>query len=74
MPSEVVSVILEELVKSGHATAFDKSKQRWLISWHTLDEWADIIYSWAQANGFLGSVCTFYELTQDATDQGSKRN
>lgn len=63
-------MIIEELVKSGHATALDKSKQRWLISWHTLDEWADLIYSWAQANGLVGSVCTFYELTQDASDQG----
>ncbi|XP_031780651.1 vacuolar protein-sorting-associated protein 25 [Nasonia vitripennis] len=64
LPSEVVSVIVEELAKSGNATPLDKAKLRWVVSWHTLDEWAEIIYSWAQTNGFAGSVCTFYELTQ----------
>ncbi|XP_058790900.1 vacuolar protein-sorting-associated protein 25 [Phymastichus coffea] len=71
LPSEVVSLILDELSKSGNATPLDKSKQRWLVSWHTLDEWADILYSYAQGSGFVGSVCTFYELTQgeDSMDQ-----
>ena len=72
LPIEVVSIIVEDLAKTGNATPLDKLKQRWIVSWHTLDEWADIIYSWAQANGFTGSVCTFYELTQgeDTVDQG----
>lgn len=72
LPSEVVSIIVEELGKSGNATPLDKSKQRWIVSWHTLDEWADIVYSWAQSNGFVGSVCTFYELIhgEDTVDQG----
>nr|QBH73035.1 hypothetical protein [Aphelinus abdominalis] len=71
LSTEVVSIILEELAKSGNATSLDKTKQRWVVSWHTLDEWADIIYSWAQSNGFTGSVCTFYELThgENTVDQ-----
>jgi len=61
------------LGKSGNATPLDKTKQRWLVYWHTLEEWGDIIYNWAQENGFVGSVCTLFELTQgeDTTDQGN---
>lgn len=72
LPSEAVLTILEELAKSGNATPLDKSKQRWLVYWHTLEEWGEIIYNWAQVNGFIGSVCTMFELTQgeNTTDQG----
>jgi ESCRT-II complex subunit VPS25 len=61
------------LGKSGNATPLDKTKQRWLVYWHTLEEWGDIIYNWAQENGFVGSVCTLFELTQgeDTSDQGN---
>ncbi|XP_066597057.1 vacuolar protein-sorting-associated protein 25 [Prorops nasuta] len=71
LPSEVVLLVLEELARSGNASPLDKTKQRWLVYWHTLEEWGDIIYTWAQENGFIGSVCTFYELTQgdDTTEQ-----
>ncbi|XP_046590165.1 vacuolar protein-sorting-associated protein 25 isoform X1 [Neodiprion lecontei] len=71
LPSEVVLIILEELYKSGNAIPLDKSKQRWLVYWHTLEEWGEIIYNWAQENGFAGSVCTLFELTQgeNTTDQ-----
>ncbi|KAK0095022.1 hypothetical protein PV326_009417 [Microctonus aethiopoides] len=64
LPAEVVSIVLDNLTKSGNACPLDKTKQRWLIYWHTLDEWGDIIYTWAQNNGFIGSVCTLFELTQ----------
>ncbi|XP_034943112.1 vacuolar protein-sorting-associated protein 25 [Chelonus insularis] len=64
LPAEVVLIILESLYKSGNAAPLDKSKQRWLIYWHTLEEWADIIYNWVQNNGFTGTVCTLFELTQ----------
>ncbi|XP_063991069.1 vacuolar protein-sorting-associated protein 25 [Diachasmimorpha longicaudata] len=61
---DAVQLILENLSKSGNASPLDKSKQRWLVHWHTLDEWGEIIYNWAQENGFVGSVCTLFELTQ----------
>lgn len=72
LPSDVVLLILEELLKSGNASPLDKSRQRWLVYWHTLEEWGEIIYNWAQENGFIGSVCTLYELTQgeDTAEQG----
>ncbi|XP_076166664.1 vacuolar protein sorting 25 [Ptiloglossa arizonensis] len=64
LPSEVVLLVLEELAKSGNASPLDKARQRWLVYWHTLDEWGEIIYNWAQENGFTGSVFTLFELTQ----------
>lgn len=72
LPAEVVSIVLDNLTKSGNACPLDKTKQRWLIYWHTLDEWGDIIYTWAQNNGFIGSVCTLFELTQgdNTIDEG----
>ncbi|XP_043480019.1 vacuolar protein-sorting-associated protein 25 [Leptopilina heterotoma] len=71
LPSDVVLLILEELSKSGNACPLDKAKQRWLVYWHTLEEWGEIVYNWAQENGFVGSVCTLFELTQgeDTADQ-----
>lgn len=65
-------MVLEELAKSGYASPLDKSKQRWLVYWHTLDEWGEIIYNWAQNKGLTGSVCTLYELNQgdDTVDEG----
>lgn len=65
-------LILEELSKSGNASPLDKTRQRWLVYWHTLEEWGEIIYNWAQENGFIGSVCTLFELTQgeDTVNQG----
>lgn len=71
LPSDVILLILEELMKSGNATPLDKSKQRWLVYWHTLEEWGEIIYTWVQENGLVGSVFTLFELTQgeDTTDQ-----
>lgn len=73
LPAEIVLTILENLLKSGNASPLDKSKQRWLIFWHTLDEWGEIIYTWAQNNGFVGSVCTLFELNQgeNTLDEGS---
>ncbi|XP_012276013.1 vacuolar protein-sorting-associated protein 25 [Orussus abietinus] len=71
LPSDVIVIVLEELAKSGNASPLDKTKQRWLVYWHTLEEWGEIIYNWVQDNGFIGSVCTFFELTQgdDTIDQ-----
>ncbi|XP_043278233.1 vacuolar protein-sorting-associated protein 25 isoform X2 [Venturia canescens] len=68
---EVVSMIMEDLSKSNNACPLDKSKQRWLVSWHTFQEWADIIYNWVQDRGMTSSVCTLFELVQgdDTVDQ-----
>ncbi|XP_015599053.1 vacuolar protein-sorting-associated protein 25 isoform X2 [Cephus cinctus] len=71
LSSDMVLVIMEELENSGYACALDKSRQRWLVYWHTLQEWGEIIYNWVRDNGFIGSVCTTFELTdgENTTDQ-----
>ncbi|KAF7996280.1 hypothetical protein HCN44_001912 [Aphidius gifuensis] len=68
---DVVQLILDNLFKSNNAMPLDKSKQRWLIYWHTFEEWGDIIYSWVQDKGLVNSVCTLFELAQgnDTVDQ-----
>ncbi|XP_050433244.1 vacuolar protein-sorting-associated protein 25 [Adelges cooleyi] len=59
---EAITTVLESLQKTGNAEPLDKSKTRWHVFWHTLDEWASIVYKWAQDNAMLNSVCTFYEI------------
>lgn len=68
---DVVQLILDNLFKSNNAMPLDKSKQRWLVYWHTFEEWGDIIYSWVQDKGLVNSVCTLFELAQgnDTVDQ-----
>ncbi|XP_075216575.1 vacuolar protein sorting 25 isoform X2 [Lycorma delicatula] len=68
LPSEGIILVLESLAKKGNAEPCDKSKSRWYIYWHTLSEWADIVYSWAQETGQVNSVCTLYEII-NAPDQ-----
>lgn len=57
-------VILSELQHSGNAAPTDKQKNIWHIYWHTLDEWANIIYNYIMTNGMINTVFTIYELTQ----------
>lgn len=62
LPTEGISTVMESLMETGNAQPVDKSRSRWLIFWHNPTEWGDIIYSWAQHNGQIDSVCTLYEL------------
>jgi len=45
---------------------------RWHIYWHTLEEWADMVYSWVQSCGMVNTVCTLYEITEgeNTADEG----
>lgn len=51
LEQSVISSILSELQKTGNAAPLDKTKYRWEIYWHTLDEWASIIYDFINARG-----------------------
>ncbi|XP_014248224.1 vacuolar protein-sorting-associated protein 25 [Cimex lectularius] len=62
LPAEGIAQVLASLQASSNAEPLDKSKNRWYIYWHTLDEWAALIYGWAEETGQLGAVCTFYEI------------
>lgn len=65
LEKSVIISILSELQKNGNAfTTDNKNKYRWEIYWHTLDEWASLIYDYVANKGFQNSVLTLYELTQ----------
>ncbi|KAK6642738.1 hypothetical protein RUM43_004240 [Polyplax serrata] len=68
---EGIIKIMEELSKTGHAEFIDKSKNRWYIYWEPLEELSSAVYRWASNNGFIGSVCTLYELAEgeNTTDE-----
>ncbi|KDR08384.1 vacuolar protein-sorting-associated protein 25 [Zootermopsis nevadensis] len=63
LPLEGIVTILEDLARTGNAQPLDKQKHRWQIYWHTLEEWADLVYSWVQRCGMMNTVCTLYEIT-----------
>ncbi|XP_026758689.1 vacuolar protein-sorting-associated protein 25-like isoform X2 [Galleria mellonella] len=64
LSQEAVLTILEDMAKTGRAAPIDKSKNIWEIYWHSLDEWGNMIYSWASNNGLNNSVCTIFELRE----------
>ncbi|KAH8277685.1 hypothetical protein KR018_003551 [Drosophila ironensis] len=65
---EFVLAILGELERSGHASPLDKRRQEWQVHWHTLEEYAGMVYEWIQATGQANSICTLYEI---ASGEGS---
>jgi ESCRT-II complex subunit VPS25 len=50
--------------KSKHSSDDNKEKKSCFIFWNTLDEWARIIYDYANKNALTNSVCTFFELIE----------
>ncbi|KAK9502931.1 hypothetical protein O3M35_011611 [Rhynocoris fuscipes] len=57
-----INLVMSSLVSSKNAEPIDKQKTRYYIYWHTLEEWAAILSTWATDTGHSGSVCTLYEL------------
>ena len=55
-------LIVESLVSSGRAEWDNKERTRFLVAWRTTDEWADLVYRWAQEVGYVNNVLTVYEL------------
>ncbi|XP_022902617.1 vacuolar protein-sorting-associated protein 25 [Onthophagus taurus] len=64
LDSNTLLTILGELQNTGNAAPIDKQKNMWEIYWHTLDEWASIVYNYISGIGATNSVMTIYELTQ----------
>ena len=54
--------MLDSLVASGHGEWEDAGKTRCRIFWKTPQEWASLMYKYAEQNDMLGSVVTIYEL------------
>ena len=58
-----VQHIMQDFCQSGHGECQDPAtKTRCRILWRKPEQLASDIYDWAEANGFVGSVCTVYEL------------
>jgi ESCRT-II complex subunit VPS25 len=73
-----IQVVMEDFCKSGHGEwegegAGDQSnndKTRCRVLWRQPKELASDIHDWAAANGFVGSVCTLYELHSGEDNNG----
>ena len=76
---DVIRMIVDELVKCGKAEwigivedSKTKKKQsdqqqqatRCIILWHTIDEWAKLIYDYVSKQALQNTVCTYFELTE----------
>ncbi|KAL3285491.1 hypothetical protein HHI36_000023 [Cryptolaemus montrouzieri] len=72
LDSNVIISILSELAKNGNAAALDKAKNRWEIYWHTLEEWASMIYGYICESGLQNSVITFFELSNGTDVEGQE--
>lgn len=70
---EEISAVMEDFVTAGHGEWEDEddsshshsqvmNKTRCRILWRRPEQLASDIYEWASKNGYLGSVCTVYEL------------
>lgn len=61
------------MAKTGRAAPIDKSRNVWEVYWHSLDEWGNLIYSWACNSGMNNTVCTLFELREgdNTADQGN---
>ena len=82
--TDLVNVIVDELIKRGRAdwvtndvTASRNSKNppaksKVFILWHTLDEWAKIVYEFVNRKALQNTVCTFYELIDTKDNRNEK--
>lgn len=60
-PDEIRTVV-EDFCKHGHGEWQDENHTRCRILWRKPEQLATDIYQWAEQHGYLGSVCTIYEL------------
>ena len=58
-------------LSTGNAVWLDSNQRTSLILWHTAEQWADIVYSWARSVGLEESVTTIDELTAGDEVQGT---
>ncbi|CAH1163318.1 unnamed protein product [Phaedon cochleariae] len=64
LEQSVILSILSELQKTDNSAPVDKLNNRWEIYWHTLEEWASMIYDYVLGQGIQNSVLTLHELVQ----------
>lgn len=72
LPVDGRLLVMDTLEKTAHASPIDpKKRDQWEIYWYTLDEFANLIYTWASDNAMTGSVCTTFEIAngENSTDR-----
>ena len=57
-----IQIVMDDFVQHGHGEWQDANKTVCRILWRTPQQLATDIYTWAQTNGYINSVCTLYEL------------
>jgi ESCRT-II complex subunit VPS25 len=62
LSQEEIQTIMEDLVTTGHGEWQDDQHTTCRILWRKPEQLASDVYAWAQTNGYVGSVCTIYEL------------
>lgn len=60
-PNEIQQVI-DDFCAHGHGEWQDTNRTVCRILWRKPEQLAADVYQWAERNGFVGSVCTVYEL------------
>ncbi|KAI0358209.1 ESCRT-II complex vps25 subunit [Trametes cingulata] len=63
--SSHLSAILADMVSKGHAV-YEPPKQTSsvLLYWRNPEEWAQVLYDWANSTGQLNTIMTFYEIVE----------
>lgn len=59
-----LNVIFDEMKKRSLIEWSDDDKSTCYVYWKSVEEWAQLIYSWANNQNLINSVCTFYEITE----------
>lgn len=62
LSSEGLREVLNFMSSKGTITWTDKEQNRCYVFWRSAEEWAKLIYEWAESTGNTTSVCTLYEL------------
>ena len=71
MPKGVPLHLRLPVLATGNALWLDSGQRVCLILWHTAEQWADIILSWARSVGMEESVTTLDELSSGDEVQGT---
>ncbi|TCD70061.1 hypothetical protein EIP91_005042 [Steccherinum ochraceum] len=64
LPSHL-AYILDDMVATNKAV-YDPPKQSnsAILYWRTPDEWAEVLYDWAETTGQLNTILTFYDIIE----------
>lgn len=57
-----IQTVMKDFIQSGHGEWQDDQHTTCRILWRKPEQLASDVYVWAQSNGYIGSVCTIYEL------------